>query len=231
MPCTTWRASARACWRCAPCRSASVERRPQPRLRRPSATSLGFKDGTDNLLAGDTAEIAQFVWVDDEAGAALDGRGDLPGRSPDQGPARAVGGNAARGAGGGGRPLQALGCTVGGPARARPVDLSATGAHGLPLIPDGAHIRVASPLANAGQRLLRRGYGFADGVDPVSESLDAGLFFICFQKDPALQFTAIQRRLATNDALHGYLVHTSSGVYACPRGLSPGEGWGQVVLG
>ena len=78
---------------------------------------------------------------------------------------------------------------------------------------------------------MRRGYGFADGVDPVSGELDAGLFFICFQKDPALQFTAIQRRLATNDALHGYLVHTSSGVYACPRGLSPGEGWGQVVLG
>jgi deferrochelatase/peroxidase EfeB len=192
---------------------------------------LGFKDGTDNLLAGDTAEIAQFVWVDDErephwmvggtylVARRIRARLELWAATPLGGQEAAVG------------RFKRSGAPLGGRHEHDPVDLSATGAHGLPLIPDGAHIRVASPLANAGQRLLRRGYGFADGVDPVSGELDAGLFFICFQKDPALQFTAIQRRLATNDALHGYLVHTSSGVYACPRGLSPGEGWGQVVLG
>ena len=32
-------------------------------------------------------------------------------------------------------------------------------------------------------------------VDPATGELDAGLFFICFQRDPERQFVAIQRRL------------------------------------
>ena len=77
---------------------------------------------------------------------------------------------------------------------------------------------MAAPATNHGAALLRRGYSFADGIDPTTGELDAGLFFICFQKDPAAQFVPIQRRLASQDALVPYLVHTGSGVFACPPG-------------
>ena len=37
-------------------------------------------------------------------------------------------------------------------------------------------------------------------------------------------------RLISGDALHRYLVHTSSGVFAVPRGLALGEHWGSLLL-
>jgi deferrochelatase/peroxidase EfeB len=71
-------------------------------------------------------------------------------------------------------------------------------------------------------RILRRGYSYNDGVDPATSQIDAGLFFICFQRDPVRQFTAIQERLGVNDALAKHLSHTSSAVFACPPGATPG---------
>jgi deferrochelatase/peroxidase EfeB len=111
-----------------------------------------------------------------------------------------------------------------------PVDLGAMGPHGLPVIPHGAHIRVAAPSSNGGIRMLRRGFGFADGVDPSTGELDAGLAFIAFVRAPD-RFTAVQRQLAAGDQLHHYLVHRASGVYACPRGLRPGESWADLLFG
>ena len=64
------------------------------------------------------------------------------------------------------------------------MDLQASDQDGTPVIPLHAHIRLASPDTNAGVRLLRRGYSFTDGIDPGTGELDAGLFFICFQRDP-----------------------------------------------
>ena len=40
-------------------------------------------------------------------------------------------------------------------------------------------------------RILRRGYSFTDGFDDELGQLDAGLFFIAYQRDPA-QFVALQ---------------------------------------
>ena len=73
-----------------------------------------------------------------------------------------------------------------------------------------AHIRLAGHAANGGERILRRGYSFTDGIDPVDRQLDAGLFFIAFQRDPHKQFAAIQRRLGANDALNEYIRHTAA---------------------
>ena len=111
------------------------------------------------------------------------------------------------------------------------MDLRATGSQGELLVPPGAHVRVASPEGNGGTRILRRGYTFSDGVDPATGELDAGTFFIAFQKDPMGQFGDMLGRLVAGDMLHRYLVHTSSGVYAVPRGLAPGEDWGSLLLG
>src|SRR2546425_5282206 len=80
------------------------------------------------------------------------------------------------------------------------VDLQAI-RDGRPVIPVDAHIRLAAPSVNAGQKILRRGYSYTDGIDPDTGLLDAGLFFICFQKDPRKQFVPIQRKLGSHDAL------------------------------
>ena len=58
--------------------------------------------------------------------------------------------------------------------------------------------------------------------------LDAGLFFICFQRDPA-QFERIQRNLS-GDILNEYIVHTSSAVFAVPPGASEGGFVGQGLF-
>ena len=64
------------------------------------------------------------------------------------------------------------------------------------MIADDAHIRLASPENNDGLRILRRGYSFTDGMDTRTGTLEAGLFFISYQRDPA-QFIALQRKLGT----------------------------------
>jgi deferrochelatase/peroxidase EfeB len=190
---------------------------------------LGFKDGTNNLLADSPGEFARYVWVDEPEPSWMHGGTYLVARrirtrleqwtsSSLQAQQDAIG------------RIKSTGAPLGGHAEHDPVELAALGAHGLPIIPEGAHIRVAAPSENGGVRILRRGYSFVDGIDPVTGELDAGLFFIAFQKDPIAQFAALQHQLSRADALHAYLVHTSSGVFACPRGLQPGQGWGQQLF-
>jgi deferrochelatase/peroxidase EfeB len=111
-----------------------------------------------------------------------------------------------------------------------PVDLAATSSTGAPLIPADAHVRLASPQVNQGAMLLRRGYSFTDGMDELGQ-LDAGLFFICFQRDPRRQFVAVQRRLGARDALNEYIKHTGSALFAIPPGASPSGYVGQALLG
>jgi deferrochelatase/peroxidase EfeB len=122
------------------------------------------------------------------------------------------------------------GAPLGGRRQEQAPDFAATGPDGRPRIPASAHIRLASPGHNGGAQILRRSYNFADGVDPRTGELDAGLFFICFQRDPARQFARIQGHLAAADALTtGYLRHTASAVFACPPGVAPGRHWGSAL--
>jgi deferrochelatase/peroxidase EfeB len=110
-------------------------------------------------------------------------------------------------------------------------DLAARDKDGRPVIPATAHIRLASPHANGGQRILRRGYSYTDGIDPDTGLLDAGLFFIAFQKDPRRQFVPIQRRLGRSDDLNEYIRHTGSAVFAVPPGLTgAGDWWGKRLF-
>ncbi|WP_329520021.1 iron uptake transporter deferrochelatase/peroxidase subunit [Spirillospora sp. NBC_01491] len=95
------------------------------------------------------------------------------------------------------------------------------------LKPD-AHVRLAHPDSNGGARILRRGYSFTDGSDGLGR-LEAGLFFIAFQRDPRTGFIKIQQSLAT-DALNEYIQHVGSGVYACPPGVRQGGHWGDTLF-
>ena len=102
-----------------------------------------------------------------------------------------------------------------------PVQLASRQTDGTPVIPANAHIRLAAPASNDDIRILRRGYSFTDGIDPETGELDAGLFFICFQRDPHTQFAAIQRRLGA-DALNEYIQHRASALFAVPAGIRRG---------
>jgi deferrochelatase/peroxidase EfeB len=122
------------------------------------------------------------------------------------------------------------GAPLTGVAEHDPVDLDARRPDGSRVIPLTAHIRHAGPAANHGERILRRGYSFTDGIDPETGELDAGLFFVAFQRDPRRQFVPIQRRLAANDALDEYIVHTGSALFAVPPGVERGRSIGDGLL-
>ncbi|MFC4051158.1 iron uptake transporter deferrochelatase/peroxidase subunit [Actinomadura syzygii] len=91
-----------------------------------------------------------------------------------------------------------------------------------------AHVRLAHPDSNGGARILRRGYSFTDGSDGLGR-LEAGLFFIAFQRDPRTGFIRVQSSLAT-DALNEYIQHVGSGVFACPPGVQKGGFWGDTLF-
>jgi deferrochelatase/peroxidase EfeB len=83
---------------------------------------------------------------------------------------------------------------------------------GAPLEPETGHVALAAPLAGEGG-MLRRGFAYLDaGAGP----LDAGLAFVAFVRDPRRQYAPVQRRLAEDDALSAYAVHTASAVFAVP---------------
>jgi deferrochelatase/peroxidase EfeB len=70
-----------------------------------------------------------------------------------------------------------------------------------------------------------------DGSDALGR-LNAGLFFMAYQRDPRKQFVPIQSMLAKMDAMNEYVRHVSSGLFACPGGVSgPGDYWGRALFG
>ncbi|MFC9163330.1 iron uptake transporter deferrochelatase/peroxidase subunit [Streptomyces fungicidicus] len=92
-----------------------------------------------------------------------------------------------------------------------------------------AHVRLAHPDANAGATLLRRGYSFTDGTDGLGR-LDAGLFFLAYQRDPRTGFIRVQRNLA-QDALNEYIQHVGSALFAVPPGVrDQGDWWGRTLF-
>jgi deferrochelatase/peroxidase EfeB len=181
---------------------------------------MGFKDGTRNITSDETDALDKHVWVGADAPAWMRGGSFMVTRRirmlievwdraqlADQ--EATIGRHKSSGA-----PLGEL-------EEHDPLDLQAKGP-AEQRIPTDAHVRLAAPQVNAGVRILRRGYSFTDGFDPELGQLDAGLFFIAFQRDPA-QFVVLQRRLGSTDALNEYIKHRSSAVFAVPGGIGRGR--------
>lgn len=84
-----------------------------------------------------------------------------------------------------------------------------------------SHIRRANPrtpeaMAN---RVHRRGYSYRRTADAAGYE-DAGLLFICYQRDVELGFAAVQRRLG-GEALQKYVLPFGGGYfYTPPKGVS-----------
>jgi deferrochelatase/peroxidase EfeB len=190
---------------------------------------MGFKDGTNNLKIEDQKLLGEHVWVGESAepgwmrgGSYMVARRiriliEVWDRAPLEDQEATIGRRKVSGA------------PLGAGTEFDAVDLDMKSGTGKPVVPDDAHIRLASPVSNSDAMLLRRGYSFTDGIDGRGQ-LDAGLFFICFQRDPRRQFVAIQRRLGAHDALNEYIRHTGSAVFAIPPGVSPGGYVGQGLL-
>lgn len=91
-----------------------------------------------------------------------------------------------------------------------------------------AHIRLASPAYNHGQRLLRRGYSYSAGI--YEGAVAGGQLFICFQRDPRVQFIPMQNQLALSDLLNEHTEHIGSAIFACPPGAAPRAFVGQGLF-
>jgi deferrochelatase/peroxidase EfeB len=191
----------------------------------------GFKDGTNNIDVRDERALRRHVWIPGGEGPSWMRGGtylvmrrirmlleewDALGRARQE---LAVGRRKRSGA------------PLGGHHERDRVDLGRLDAHGQRLIPLGAHVRHASPGENGGVRILRRGYSYDDGLDAATGTLDAGLFFLSFQRSPQAQTLRLLRRLATYDRLGEFTRHVASGVYACPPGARPGGFVGEGLIG
>jgi deferrochelatase/peroxidase EfeB len=102
-----------------------------------------------------------------------------------------------------------------------PVDFAAR-VDGRPAIPETSHVALAHPQ-HAGTAILRRGYSLVDGSEG-SGRLDAGLFFIAFQRNPETGFVKVQQNLR-DDLMNEYVRHKSSAVFACPPGVQDDDDW------
>ncbi len=181
---------------------------------------FGFKDGTANLKAEDASLVDEHVWVQRADGPdwLVDGSYlvarkirmiiEVWDRQALQEQERVIGRSKGEGA-----PLS-------GGTEFTALDFTKKDANGAPLIDPRAHVRLAHPDRNHGVRLLRRGYNFVDGNDELGR-LNAGLFFLSFQRSPE-DFVAVQRSLAS-DAMAEYIKHVGSAVFAIPPGARRGS--------
>ena len=182
---------------------------------------MGFKDGTRNIAGTETDRLKKFVWV-----APSDGPDWMAGgsylvarrirmhietwdRTSLQEQEDIIGRDKGEGA-----PV--------GKAKERDEPFLKA------MLPD-AHVRLAHPDSNHGATILRRGYSFTDGTDGLGR-LDAGLFFLAYQRDVRKGFVQIQRNLAT-DTLNEYIQHVGSAVFAVPPGVhGKDDWWGSTLL-
>ncbi len=178
---------------------------------------FGFKDGTRNISGVDTAALDKHVWAGKKDGPDWMAGGsylvarrirmniEIWDRTPLSEQEMMIGRSKGEGAPAGRRHER------------DPVKLSAM----APV----AHVRLAHPESNNGVRILRRGYNFTDGTDGLGR-LEAGLFFLAYQRDVREGFIPLQRHLARDDTeLNEYIQHVGSAVFAIPPGVRDSGDW------
>jgi deferrochelatase/peroxidase EfeB len=198
---------------------------------------MGFKDGSNNPDTGNPADMAAIVWAGEEGPAWMRGGSYMVvrririalehwDRTPVSFQEQTVGRSKMSGA------------PIGSSAEHDPANLAATDADGNPIIPENAHVRLAS-AASSGARILRRGYSYNDGLNFTTErwppwrqgmEYDSGLLFVAYQKDPRTGFIKMFERMAKFDMLNQFTTHTGSGIFACPPGIKAGKSIGEGLL-
>ncbi|MCH5676157.1 iron uptake transporter deferrochelatase/peroxidase subunit [Streptomyces gilvus] len=177
---------------------------------------MGFKDGTRNIAGTETDRLKKFVWVGEKDGPEWMAGGsylvarrirmhiETWDRTSLQEQEDVFGRDKGEGA-----PV--------GKAKEHDEPF-------LKAMKPTAHVRLAHPDSNGGITILRRGYSFTDGTDGLGR-LDAGLFFLAYQRDVRKGFIPLQRRLSAQDALNEYIQHVGSAVFAVPPGVRDKDDW------
>ncbi len=135
---------------------------------------------------------------------------------------------------------KASGAPLTGKSEFDPLDLDATDKDGNPVIGENSHVRLGSAATNDGAQILRRAYSYNDGLNFIAErwppwrqglEYDAGLFFICYQRDPRTGFVKIFDKMSKLDLLNQYATHVGGGLFACPPGTGGPHGYiGQALF-
>ena len=198
---------------------------------------MGFKDGTNNPPT-DPKTMDEVVWVGAEGPRWMQGGSYVVARRSRIGlehwdrmkvafQEQTVGRQKYSGA------------PLGGQHEHDKVDLSLNDKDGNPVTPENSHVRLAAAESNGGARILRRAYSYNDGVNITAErwppwrqgmEFDAGLLFICYQRDPRTGFIKIFERMAKFDMMNQFVTVTGSALFAIPGGAAKGEYIGQRLV-
>ena len=100
-----------------------------------------------------------------------------------------------------------------------------------------SHLDIVMPHAYT---LFRRSYSYLDGANVTAErwppwrkelEYDAGMFFLCYQRDPRTGFIKLFEQMAKHDfMLNQFWTHEGSGLFACPPGVRKGGYLGQGLF-
>ena len=199
---------------------------------------MGFRDGTANLDVHNPDVAARHLWVREEGGAWMRGGSYVVARPTrialehwdrmklafqEQTMGRE----------------KASGAAIGATEEFAASDLDAVDGDGNPVIAENAHIRLAAPKSNGGAQILRRSYSYDNGVSMIAErwppwrhqmELDAGLLFVCYQRDPRAGFIRIFNRMSKFDMMNQFVTPIGGGLFACPGGMAPGRYLGQDLF-
>jgi deferrochelatase/peroxidase EfeB len=198
---------------------------------------MGFRDGTMNPAISSVSMMSQYVWAGDDAGWMKQGsyvvarpirialehwdrmklgfQEQVMGRHKD------------------------TGAPLGSKLEKDGLNLDANDADGNPLIPENSHVRLGAPAVNDGAQILRRSYSYDNGLSFTAErwppwrqgmEFDAGLLFLCYQKDPRTGFIKIFDNMSKFDMMNQFVTHVGSGIFACPPGAKEGGYIGQPLF-
>jgi deferrochelatase/peroxidase EfeB len=185
-------------------RTGNSSHQPMPR------NLMGFLDGTANIKVEDTAQMNASVWAAGPASPGwMHGGSYLVARRIEIALARWDATTVDR--------------------QEHTIGRKKAAGNVLGNLPLHSHILLASPTANHGAKLLRRGYSYSGGLSDGTPG--AGLMFLCYQRDPRRQFIPIQHTLAGSDALNKFTRHVGSAIFACPPGAANGGYVGETLLG
>ena len=199
---------------------------------------MGFKDGTNNPSIHDPQAMDKFIWVGDEGPDWMRGGSYVVARRIRIALEHWDRMNVAFQEQTVGRHKYS-GAPLGGTHEFDKADYDATDKDGNPVIPENAHVRHAAAVNNDGAQILRRPFSYNDGANFTAErwppwrqemEYDAGLFFVCYQRDVRTGFIKIFDKMSKFDMMNQFVTPTGQGFFACPGGVAEGEFIGQRLF-
>jgi len=199
---------------------------------------MGFKDGTGNPDTSNATLMDKFIWAGSEAPDWMQGGSYVVARRvrialehwdkmKTSFQEQTIGRQKASGA------------PIGKQKEFDKADLDAVDADGNPVIAENSHLRLTTAATNDGAQILRRSYSYNEGVSFTAErwppwrqgmEYDAGLLFMCYQRDPRTGFIKIFDKMSKFDMMNQFVTHIGGGLFACPSGARDGEFIGQRLF-